>query len=131
MITDNNANINPENNRTEDPNQSQNNNGNIGREVDEERGDSGQYSIEKPVNETGRAENQETHWSGDEFPESDVDPASRITSEADPASTPHSAPDNGGLNARIRTEGRNHVFNVGGTSQEDLERGDTGLSEEY
>lgn len=108
--------------------QSQNNNGNIGREVDEEREGDGSFTNlseevadEKPVNEEGVGENQEDHWVGNHGQKSSNRPGSYNQDSFSDQNLTDGAQQN-------RT--RNHVTNAGGTSQEDLEKGKTGLTDE-
>lgn len=105
--------------------QSQNNNGNIGREVGEE--DEGEGSFKNiadninekdAVNEEGIAENEGNHWTGNHGQRSSNRPSSRDSDSYN---------DKNLGDAIQQNEGRNHVTNAGGTSQEDLEDGKTGL----
>jgi len=104
--------------------QSQNNSGNFAREpgVDEKDtagfNSEGRDLSEKPVNESGIAENQEHHWSGNYGHKSSTRPGSK---NSDPYS------DQNLSDGVQQNQGRNHVSNAGGTSQEDLEKGNTGL----
>ena len=90
--------------------QSQNNNGNIGREVDDEKEstinknkiDSGMANA---PNEIGNAENQEGHWAGNNGQKS---PENSTLDHLDTRKHPKS--------------GYNHIENVGGTSQEDIDK---------
>ncbi len=121
---DNNRDKNEEVNSGQKP-QSQQNNGNIGREegVDEEgKGSLGSISEdenpEKPVNEDGVGENQESHWTGNHGQKSSNRPHSRDRDSYNDQNPSDGAQQN---------NGRNHVANAGGTSQEDIEKGNTGL----
>jgi len=112
----------------DDDSQSQNNNGNIGREVDDEKEGQGSFTNlskdiadEKPVNEEGVGENQETHWVGNHGQQSSNRPGSHNTDSFSDQNLTDGAQQN---------STRNHVTNAGGTSQEDLEEGKTGLTEE-
>jgi hypothetical protein len=90
----------------------QNNNGNIGREVEEEKeGTDANLGSEKPVNEEGIAENQEIHWVGNHGQRSSNRPGSQ---ELDSFS------DQNLTDGVQQNRARNHVTNAGGTSQEDL-----------
>ncbi|MDB5012635.1 MAG: hypothetical protein JWQ25_837 [Daejeonella sp.] len=103
----------PENNN-QHSSQSQNNSGNIGREVDEERSNLN-TSIEPKPNETGFAENEENHSSrnyAQHTVTSDEPDSVEIASEKHPK------------------RGPNHLNNPGGTSQEDVEN-NTLPNEEY
>ena len=100
----------------------QNNNGNIGREVEEEKEGTGNTEgIQKPLNEEGIAENEEVHWVGNHGQRSSNRPGSH---ELDSFS------DQNLSDAVQQNRARNHVTNAGGTSQEDLEKGKTGLTDE-
>jgi len=106
--------------------QAQNNNGNIGREEgNDEEGNGSLNNIsedinkEKPVNEDGTRENQEHHWTGNHGQASSNRPGSQSTDAFS---------DQNLTNATQQNSGRNHITNVGGTSQEDLEKGKTGLT---
>lgn len=111
----------------ENDSQSQNNNGNIGREVEDEKEGKGSFSNisedinnEKPVNEEGIGENGESHWVGNYGQRSSNRPSSlELDSFSDQNLT----------NGVQQNKSRNHVTNVGGTSQEDLEKGKTGLTD--
>ena len=110
-----------------DESQSQTNNGNIGRQSGVENEEPSVFSSdgrlatsEKPVNEQGEAENDENHWSGNYGQKS----SNR------PASLKHEYTDQNLTNAVQQNKGANHITNAGGTSQEDLEKGKTGLKEE-
>lgn len=113
---------------TNDGSASQNNNGNIGREVENEKEGSGSFrnlpgdlADETPVNEDGVGENQENHWVGNHGQKSSNRPGSHgIDSFSDQNLT----------DGVQQNRGRNHVTNAGGTSQEDLEKGKTGLTDE-
>lgn len=113
---------------TNDGSASQNNNGNIGREVENEKEGSGSFrnlpgdfDEETPVNEDGVGENQENHWVGNHGQKSSNRPGSHgIDSFSDQNLT----------DGVQQNRGRNHVTNAGGTSQEDLEKGKTGLTDE-
>ena len=91
--------------------QDQNNNGNIGREVDSEekdnRTDNYKVSPEKRKlpNEKGTAENEEKHWSGN-VGESTIEEHKTIQGDTPIRKHPK--------------KGYNDVDNVGGISQEDL-----------
>lgn len=123
-------NNNPNHDRTLDQDkgqnpQSQNNNGNIGREAGTKKEGEGSLSNiaedndkEKPANEEGVGENQENHWSGNHGQKSSNRPGSRDRDSFN---------DQNLTNAVQQNEGRNHVTNAGGTSQEDLEKDKTGL----
>jgi len=107
---------------------SQNNNGNIGREVDDEKEGSGSFKNlpdgsagETPVNEDGVRENQESHWVGNHGQKSSNRPGSQGMDGFSDQNLTDGVQQN---------RGRNHVTNAGGTSQEDLEKGDTGLTDE-
>ena len=113
--------------KNQDDSQSQNNNGNIGRENDEEEEGNGNLNNiseyinkEKPVNEEGVAESQEQHWSGNHGQRSSNRPDSR---EQDSFS------DQNLTDGVQQNKSKNHVTNVGDTSQEDLEKGKTGLTD--
>lgn len=103
----------PENNN-QHSSQSQNNSGNIGREVDEEKSDSNTYSESIP-NETGFAENEENHSSRNYAPHTvtsdDID-SNETASEKHPK------------------RGPNHLNNPGGTAQENVDK-NTLPNEEY
>lgn len=107
---------------------SQNNNGNIGREVEDEKEGSGSFKNlpdhlvdETPVNEDGVGENQENHWVGNHGQKSSNRPGSQGSDGFS---------DQNLTNGVQQNRGRNHVTNAGGTSQEDLEKGKTGLTDE-
>lgn len=107
---------------------SQNNNGNIGREVEDEKEGSGSYrnltdnsGDETKVNEAGVAENQESHWVGNHGQRSSNRPGSQGMDGFSDQNLTDGVQQN---------RGRNHVSNAGGTSQEDLEKGNTGLTDE-
>ncbi|HUH32540.1 MAG TPA: hypothetical protein VLZ28_01225 [Daejeonella sp.] len=113
---------------TEADSQSQNNNGNIGREVDDEKEGHGSFTNlskdianEKPVNEEGIGENRENHWVGNHGQQSSNRPGSANQDDY----SDQNLTDGGQQN-----RSRNHVTNAGGTSQEDLEKGNTGLTDE-
>ena len=118
-----------QNNKRENENdsQSQNNNGNIGREVDNEKEGSGSFKNiskiidnENPVNEEGIAENRESHWVGNHGQRSSNRPSSlEVDSFSDQNLT----------DGVQQNKSRNHVTNAGGTSQKDLEKGLTGLTD--
>ena len=106
--------------------QAQNNNGNIGREEGYDPADDGSLNNisedidkEKPANEEGIKENQEHHWTGNHGQHSSNRPGSQHTDGFS---------DQNLTNATQQNSGRNHVTNVGGTSQEDFEKGKTGLT---
>ena len=108
--------------------QSQNNNGNIGREegIDEEANGSldnisKDINKEKPASEESLKENQEQHWTGNYGQQSSNRPGSRSTDGFN---------DQNLTNAAQQNSGRNHITNVGGTSQDDFEKGKTGLTDE-
>lgn len=108
--------------------QSQNNNGNIGREVDEEREGTGSFkdlsrnlSEDDSVNENGVGENEENHWTGNHGQRSSNRPGSSGSENFN---------DRNLSDAIQQNEGKNHVTNVGGTSQEDLEKGKIGLRDQ-
>lgn len=112
----------------ENDSQAQNNNGNIGREVGEEQEGDGSFTNlseniadEKPVNEEGVGENKESHWVGNHGQKSSNRPGSHNQDSFSDQNLTDGAQQN-------RT--RNHVTNAGGTSQEDLEKGKTGLTDE-
>lgn len=112
----------------DDDSQSQNNNGNIGREVDDEKEGHGSLTNlsndiadEKPVYEEGVGENRENHWVGNHGQKSSNRPGSHNQDSFSDQNLTDGAQQN-------RT--RNHVTNAGGTSQEDLEKGNTGLTDE-
>jgi len=131
MITDQN-NPNPkrepdDNKENSSDSQSQNNNGNIGREVDDEKEGDGSFrnisedtDKKKPVNEEGKGENDESHWSGNHGQKSSNRPGSHNLDSFSDQNLTDGVQQN-------RT--RNHVTNAGGTSQEDLEKGKTGLKD--
>ena len=107
---------------------SQNNNGNIGREVDEEKEGSGSFrnltdetTNDAPVNEEGLEENQESHWIGNHGQKSSNRPGSQGMDNYS---------DQNIADGIQQNRGRNHVTNAGGTSQEDLEKGKSGLTDE-
>ena len=114
--------------KEEDDLQSQKNNKrNIGRKAgDVQEGNGSLNNIsedinkEKPVNEEGVDENQEQHWTGNYGQKSSNKPRSL---EQDSFS------DQNLTDGVQQNTGRNHVTNVGGTSQEDLEEGKTGLND--
>ena len=85
--------------------QNQNNNGNIGREVDEEKKDLSTPPDVIP-NETGIAENEENHSSRNYAPH-EVTSAEINSDEIASETHPKSGP--------------NHISNPGGTSQEDVD----------
>lgn len=127
MSTENNPNGNKNRTDNDADSQSQNNNGNIGREVEEEREGSGSFrnlsaNVEdlESTNEEGHAENQEHHWVGNHGQRSSNRPSSQ---EMDSFS------DLNITDGIQQNRGRNHVTNAGGTSQEDLEKGKTGLTD--
>ena len=112
----------------EDTSQSQNNNGNIARESGVENDEQSLFStkgiikdLKKPVNEEGIAENEENHWSGNHGQKSSNRPGSKDQDEF---------ADQNLSNGVQQNKGSNHVTNAGGTSQEDFEKGKTGLKEE-
>lgn len=116
---------NEQENKKESPSQKENNAGNIGRESGVKNEEQSQFSSDgrKPgekhgVNESGIAENEENHWSGDANQREVVKNKSELNSEATQTSF------------QGRNQGDNHVTNAGGTSQEDLEKGNTGLTDE-
>jgi hypothetical protein len=115
----------PENNSRS---QTQNNNGNIGREEGSEEEGNGSYSNvsdginkEKPANEKGLRENEEHHWVGNHGQRSSNRPGSRYTDDFSDQNLTDGVQQN---------SGRNHVTNAGGTSEEDLANGRTGLTDE-
>lgn len=125
MSTENNSNGNKT--RPENDSQSQNNNGTIGREVENEKEGSGSFlditenvNNQKSANEEGLAENQEHHWVGNHGQRSSNRPSSL---EKDSFS------DLNLTDGVQQNRGKNHVTNAGGTSQEDLEKGKTGLTD--
>ena len=127
MSTENNANENRNRIDKENDSQSQNNNGNIAREVDDEKSGSGSFlnisenvNDQQPANEEGLAENEEQHWVGNHGQRSSNRPSSR---EKDSFS------DLNITDGIQQNRGRNHITNPGGTSQEDLEKGKTGLTD--
>ncbi|NEU08327.1 hypothetical protein GZH53_08405 [Flavihumibacter sp. R14] len=108
--------------------QTQNNNGNIGREEGNEEEVNGSFidisndsNKEKPANEEGVRENQEHHWVGNHGQRSSNRPGSRYTDDFSDQNLTDGVQQN---------SGRNHVTNAGGTSQEDLAKGKTGLTDE-
>ena len=113
--------------KDDDESQSQINNGNIGREPGVENEEPSVFSSdgrlaasEKPANEQGVAENEENHWSGNHGQKSSNRPVSSKNEYTDQNLN----------NAVQQNKGANHITNAGGTSQEDLEKGKTGLKEE-
>lgn len=127
---ENNQNINRDERNPEDhgnESTAQNNNGNIGREVDEEGEGSGSFADisknakgENAVNEEGVGENKEHHWSGNYGQQSSNRPGSVHDGFSDQNLT----------DGVQQNTSRNHVTNAGGTSQEDLEKGKSGLTDE-
>lgn len=127
MSIENNPNTSKNRSDRENDSQSQINNGNIGREVDDEKSGSGSFlnitgkiDDHESVNEDGLAENEEQHWVGNHGQKS-----SNTTSSKDE----EDFNDPGFANGAQQNRGRNHVTNAGGTSQEDLEKGKTGLTD--
>ena len=127
---ENNQNINRDQQNSgdnENDSSSQNNNGNIGREVDEENEGTGSFANiskdidnEHPVNEEGVGENKEHHWSGNYGQQSSNRPSSQHNGFSDQNLT----------DGVQQNTSRNHVTNAGGTSQEDLEKGNSGLTDQ-
>ncbi|MEO8794597.1 MAG: hypothetical protein ABI390_03965 [Daejeonella sp.] len=112
-------------NKKENHTQTENNAGNIGRESGVENDEQSQFTSDghKPgkkrgVNESGIAENEENHWSGDHNQREGLTDKHRQNTNPDQTSF------------QSGNQGRNHVSNAGGTSQEDLEKGKTGLTDE-
>jgi len=108
--------------------QAQNNNGNVGREAGVDGGTSGSLDNiskdidkEKPTSEKELKQNQQEHWTGNHGQHSSNRPGSQSTDGFS---------DQNLTNATQQNTGRNHVTNVGGTSQEDFEKGRTGLTDE-
>ena len=116
------------NEKQDNPSQSQNDKGNIGSEVDKEREGKGSFknlsenlSEENSVNEAGIAENEENHWTGNHGQRSSNRPGSSGSENFN---------DQNLSNAVQQNHGKNHVTNIGGTSQKDLEEGKLGLEDQ-
>ncbi|WP_026899199.1 hypothetical protein [Daejeonella oryzae] len=117
------------NNQDSHESQSQNNNGNIGRQSGKEEDSEPAFSSdgkstddsEKPVNEEGVGENQKNHWTGN---------YGQKSSNMHGSGSADGFRDQNLSNGSQQNQAANHVTNAGGTSQEDLENGKTGLKEE-
>lgn len=116
------------NEKQDNPSQSQNNKENIGHEVDKEREGKGSFknlsenlNEDDSVNEAGIAENEENHWSGNYGQRSSNRPGSSGSENFN---------DHNLSDAVQQNNGKNHVTNIGGTSQKDLEEGKLGLEDQ-
>ncbi|MBC7746260.1 MAG: hypothetical protein H7096_14295 [Flavobacterium sp.] len=119
-----------QNNQQDDSNknlnnsQSQNDYENTGRELEEEKHGRATLSktlesdLDTSVNEEGIAENEESHWSGNHGQRSSNRPGSNHTENYN---------DQNPGDAVQQNNGKNHVTNAGGTSEEDIRKNKTGL----